>query len=103
MESEVNKNIDQARLFYTIFTISLVVGAGLILIGLDPIQTMIISMVISGILTPITIFILMKICNDPEVLGNYTNGRIINIVGWIAVIISASLVIAMTVTSIFPF
>ncbi|MBI5332049.1 MAG: divalent metal cation transporter [Candidatus Aenigmarchaeota archaeon] len=102
MESGVAKKLDKAKMFYAVFTISLVLGAGLILIGLDPIQTMLISMVISGILTPIIVFILMKICNDKEILGKYTNGRIANIIGWLTVAISAALVIAMFITLVFP-
>ncbi len=103
MESGVSKKLDKAKMFYAVFTISLALGAALILAGLDPIQTMVISMVISGILTPIIVYILMKMCNDKEVLGNYTNGKIVNIVGWLTVIISTLLVIAMLVSFIFPF
>ena len=95
LESGVNKKIKQATMFYSVFTLSLVIGASLILIGLDPIQTMIFSMVLSGLLTPIILYILMKMCNDKDILGNYTNNKISNIIGWMAIILSVSLIIIM--------
>ena len=101
MESGVGKKLEKAKLFYAIFTVSLMIGAGLILIGIDPIQTMVISMVISGILTPVIVALLMKMCNDKEILGQYTNGRLANIIGWLAVIISGSFVIGMPILSVF--
>lgn len=103
MESGVGKKLEKAKMFYTVFTISLASGAFLILIGLDPIQTAIISMVISGLLTPIIVYMLMKMCNNKDILGNYTNGKIINIIGWLTVGISAALVILMFGSFIFGF
>jgi NRAMP (natural resistance-associated macrophage protein)-like metal ion transporter len=95
LESGVDKTFSEAKAFYIVFTTSLMLGAFLILIGLDPIDTAVLSMVIAGFTTPVLVYLLMKMCNDKTILGEYTNGKITNAVGWLTVGVSLSLVLLM--------
>lgn len=93
VESGIDKKIKEAPVFYWIFLISLGIGAFIMLLGFDPISIMFLSMVISGILTPFMVFFLIKICNDSEIMGEHKNKRIVNIIAWITVFITALFVV----------
>lgn len=78
----LDKTLSQAQSFNIIMILSLVVGAGLVLLGLSPIQMLFYSQVLQGILTPILIIFLLKICNSKNIMGQHTNTRWDNFVGW---------------------
>jgi len=95
LESGVDHKPQDAPVFYFVFSISLAMGVAIMLMGFDPIQMMFLSMVMSGVLTPVLVAILLKICNDKDIMENYTNNWIINIIGYAIVAITAGFVILM--------
>ncbi|MCO4792141.1 MAG: Nramp family divalent metal transporter [Bacteriovoracaceae bacterium] len=73
-ESGVDKSFKEAPNFFTIFTALIVLGALAILIpGIDLFGILIWSQVINGILIPLILLFIIKLCNDPDVMGEYTN------------------------------
>ncbi|MDD0853922.1 divalent metal cation transporter [Halobacteriovorax sp. GB3] len=73
-ESGVDKSFDEAPHFFTIFTALIVIGAAMILIpGINLFNILIWSQVINGILIPIILLFIINLCNDPDVMGEYTN------------------------------
>jgi len=57
---------------------------------------MLFSQVVNGILLPVVIFYMLRIINDKSIMGEYTNGRFLNILAWLG----AGLVAAMSLTMV---
>ncbi len=93
----MEKILKQAKAFYVIITISLILGLSLIYIGLSPIKALNYSAIPDGLMVPVMIAIILHISNDKKNMGNYTNGKKANIFGFIALILMS----AAAVTSIF--
>jgi len=78
----LGKKFNQARQFYTIIIGSTFIGLLINFIGIDPIRALIYAAVINGVVAVPIIFIIMRIANDKNILGQKTNGLFSNIVGW---------------------
>ncbi len=92
-ESGVDKSLKEAPYFFTIFTTLIVFGAGMILIpGINLFKILIWTQVLNGILIPIILIYIVKLCNDPEIMGEYTNSSFYNMIcyGIIILMISAN-------------
>jgi len=95
LETGVSKTIKQAPIFNIIFAVTLIVGASIVLLGANPIQVMIISQVICGVVDPIIIFLLMRITNDKQYMGDKANGRLMNFWGWLTFVVLSIFVVLM--------
>jgi len=96
-ESGLNKGFSEARQFYILFTALTVIGAGFVLFkGIDLIAVMYISQVINGLVLPVVLLFILKLINDPKLMGTYTNSRFYNAICWI---ICASTVL-LTITAV---
>ena len=82
-ESGVGKKFREAPVFYWLYTILIVAGAGATLIPHFPfVKVILFSQVLNGVaLPPVLIFMLLLI-NKRELMGNYVNSRFFNIVAW---------------------
>jgi NRAMP (natural resistance-associated macrophage protein)-like metal ion transporter len=85
----------QARNFYIVIALSMLVGVGLSFSGIDPIRLLLWSAVANGILAPPLIIIVLVICNNPHVMGSFRNGRVLNIFGIIAALIMSGSALAL--------
>jgi len=82
-EAGLDKTLRQAPQFYGLFTGILVVGVGIVLIPDAPlIRISLVSQVINGLLLPVILYFMMRLVNDPEIMGERVNGRFSNLVGW---------------------
>jgi Mn2+/Fe2+ NRAMP family transporter len=71
----------QAARFHLTMIICLVVGLGVLLTGLDPVQITELSVVFSAIALPLTYLPILIVANDPEYMGEHVNGAVLNGVG----------------------
>lgn len=79
-DSGVDKSFKEAPNFFIIFTTLVVLGAVMVLIpGVDLFGILIWSQVINGILIPLILIFIINLCNDPDVMGEYTNSTFYNI------------------------
>jgi len=94
-ESGVGKRFSEAPVFYWLYTILIVAGAGVILIpNLPLVKISILSQVVNGIaVTPVLIFMLLLV-NKKELMGEYVNSRLYNVVAWITTVVMTALSIA---------
>jgi NRAMP (natural resistance-associated macrophage protein)-like metal ion transporter len=76
----------QAPGFYAVIALSTLVGAGLNLVGIDPITALYDTAVINGLISPPLLVILMLISSNRKIMGNRVNGRVSNILGWAATV-----------------
>ncbi len=81
-EQGLDKKFHQAKAFYTIVAISLLLGLSLNYIGISPIKALIYSAVLYGLTAPVIIAIILHISNNKKIMGKYTNGKTSNILGF---------------------
>jgi len=87
-EAGIDKKFSEAPQFYFLFTVIILIGAGIILIpGAPLIAITIWTQVINAILLPVVLICMMIIINDKEIMEDYTNNRLQNLIGWATTII----------------
>jgi NRAMP (natural resistance-associated macrophage protein)-like metal ion transporter len=85
-EAGIDKNWDEAREFYVLYTGILVISAVIILIPNAPlIDISIWSQVLNGILLPVVLVSMIILINNKKIMGSYTNKMYQNVIGWAAV------------------
>ncbi|NNJ32051.1 Nramp family divalent metal transporter [Lacrimispora defluvii] len=99
-EAGIDKKWNEAPQFYWLYTAILVISAGIILIPNVPlIQISLWSQRINGILLPVVLICMIIIVNKKDVMGDYVNKPISNIISWLTIILllglSATLVISL--------
>lgn len=52
-------------------------------IGLNPINVLVWAGIVQGFSTPPLLLLIMRMTNNPAIMGNRVNGRAINVLGWI--------------------
>ncbi len=80
----LSKKFGQAKQFYLIIVASTVIGLWINFTNIDPIKALIYTAVINGVVAVPMLFIIMRIANDKKILGDMTNKKVPNILGWIA-------------------
>jgi Mn2+/Fe2+ NRAMP family transporter len=83
----LDKKFHEAKGFYVIIAISLILGLSLNYVGISPIDALIYTAVLYGITAPVLIGIILHISNNREIMGEYVNSRISNVLGFAALII----------------
>jgi Mn2+/Fe2+ NRAMP family transporter len=56
-------------------------------IGITPIQSLIYTAILYGLTAPVLIAIILHISNNKEIMGEYVNGRLTNVLGFLALVI----------------
>ena len=77
--SEDARPRDAAR-FSLVYTVTLIVGALIVVIGVDPLAITLMSMALTAALLPIAIVPFLLLMNDPRYVGTHRNGWIGNTV-----------------------
>lgn len=98
-EAGIDKKFSEAPQFYTLFTFTILTGVGIILIPNAPLIAITIwTQVLNAVLLPVVLICMMLIINKPEIMGEYTNKKYQNIIGWttsiVLMLLSAVLVIS---------
>jgi NRAMP (natural resistance-associated macrophage protein)-like metal ion transporter len=95
-EAGVNNRIKDAPVFYALYTLLIVVGAGVILIPSFPlVQMILLSQVLNGILLPFVLIFMVLLINKYDLMGEWTNSRSANFVSWVTVAIMIGLTLAL--------
>ncbi len=98
-EAGLDRSVDEAPVFYGLFTAVLAASALVILIpGLPLIPVMVLSQVLNGILLPAVLVVILLLVNDRAVMGAHVNSPLANAVAVLTVagmvILSLLLVVA---------
>lgn len=86
-EQGLDKKFHEAKAFYVIIAVSLVLGLSLNYIGITPIQSLIYTAILYGLTAPVLIAIILHISNNKKIMGENVNGRLTNILGFAGLII----------------
>jgi Mn2+/Fe2+ NRAMP family transporter len=100
-ESGLDKKFHEAPVFYWLYTLIIVVGAGVLLVPRFPLaHIMVLSQVVNGIVLPFVLIFMLLLINDRELMGAHVNTRAFNVVAWLTVTVMIVLTLAMFVTQI---
>ena len=80
-EEGLDKKFHEARGFYIVIIVSLIIGLFIHYLGISPIQALIYSAILYGITSPVIIAIVLHISNNKKVMREFTNGKWSNILG----------------------
>jgi Mn2+/Fe2+ NRAMP family transporter len=102
-ESGVNRRFREAPIFYWLFTLLIVIGAGVILIpGFPLVKMILLSQVLNGILLPIVLIFMILLINKSELMGDWRNSPFYNLISWTTVVLMIGLTLALTGISLRP-
>ncbi len=76
-----DKKYHEAPGFYITMGLSLLVGLLIHFIGISPVQALIYTAVLYGVTAPVLIGLILHICNNREIMGDYTNNGWSNFFG----------------------
>ena len=101
-EAGLDNKFKEAPTFYTLYTLLIVVGAGLVLIPRAPLwKILIYSQVGNGVWLPIVLIFILLLINRRDLMGEYTNTWGFNLIAWASSIIMIILTLIAIYTSIF--
>ncbi len=86
-EQGLDKKFHEAKGFYLIITLSLILGLAMNYIGISPIKALIYTAVLYGITAPVLIGIILHISNNKKIMGKFVNSRTSNIMGFFALLL----------------
>jgi NRAMP (natural resistance-associated macrophage protein)-like metal ion transporter len=94
-EAGVNKRLREAPIFYFLYTLLIVVGAGVTLIPRFPLIRMILwSQVLNGMLLPFILIFMILLVNKKDLMGEWSNPKWFNFVSWVSVVFIIGLTLA---------
>jgi len=95
-ESGLDRRFSDAKVFYSIYTALIVIGAGIVLVPRMPlIKLMLLSQVANGILLPFVLYYMVKLVNRADLMGEYKNSRLANAVAVTTSVVMVVLTVAM--------
>lgn len=87
-----------AKQFYIIIAVATLAGMLINFIGINPIAALFWTAVINGVLAPPLLVLLMLVANNPKVMGERVNGRLLNLGGWITTLVMFAAALAFFLT-----
>src|SRR4029079_2978535 len=87
-----DKKYYQAKPFYWVVIVSLLIGLAINYVGINPVQALIYTAILYGITSPVLILIILHISNNKKVMGKFTNGKWSNILGVITLLLMTAAV-----------
>jgi Mn2+/Fe2+ NRAMP family transporter len=98
-ESGLNKKFREAPVFYWLYTVLIIAGAGVVLIPRLPlVYVLVLSQVVNGVVLPFVLVFMLLLTNDRELMGEHTNSRLFNVVAWTTVVVVIVMTLRMIVT-----
>jgi len=83
----LDKKFNEARAFYIVIILSLVIGLLINIMGISPMRALIYTAILYGVTSPVMIAVVLHIGNNKKIMNNFTNSRFSNILGGITFIV----------------
>ena len=94
-KGNLDKKFNQAKPFYIVIIISLIVGLLINEIGISPIKALLYTAILYGLTSPVLIGILLHIANNKKIMKSHTNGKLSNVLGFITLIVMTAAAITL--------
>jgi Mn2+/Fe2+ NRAMP family transporter len=103
-ESGIDKRPHEAPAFYSLYTGLIILGGLAVLVLSEARQVPIIlfSQVANGILLPMVLIFMLRLCNREDLMGRYRNTRTFNIIAWATCIIIILLTLLLVISAFIP-
>ncbi len=98
----LGKTANQARGFYAVIALATGVGMLLNFLHINPIQALVYSAIINGVVAVPLLIVLLLIANNRKIMGAQTNGPLANIVGIATTLAMMAAAVGMFVTFFLP-
>ncbi|MGA2715137.1 MAG: divalent metal cation transporter [Bryobacteraceae bacterium] len=96
-ESGVNHRWREAPVFYWLYTLLIVVGAGIVLLPrFSMVQMILLSQVLNGMLLPVILIFMLLLINRKNLMKEWINPPAYNVVAWTTVAIVIGMTLALT-------
>lgn len=100
-ESGLDKRFDEAPAFYWLYTLLIVLGAGVLLVPRLPlVYVTVLSQVANGVVLPLVLIFMLLLTNDRELMGSHVNSRTFNVIAWATVVVTIVMTLAMVASQI---
>ena len=86
----LNKKFHEAKGFYVVMVISILVAICINFTGISPVRALVITAIIYGLTAPLLIFVILLVSNNKKIMGDYTNKPWTNIFGIAAFLLMVS-------------
>jgi NRAMP (natural resistance-associated macrophage protein)-like metal ion transporter len=96
--ASLSQKLSRAHGFYGIITVATLIGLMINFIGIDPIQALVVSAVINGIVAVPLILVIARVANNADIMGEYRSGRLSNVLLWVTFICMGAAAIGMIAT-----
>ena len=94
-ESGVGKKFGEAKAFYWLYTALIVAGGAVVLIpNLPLVKIAVLSQVVNGIVLPFVLIFMILLINKKELMAEYVNSRLFNVIAWATTVLMIGLTIA---------
>lgn len=90
----INKTYQEAPQFFIIYTVLILLGAGLVLVpNLSLYSIMLLSQVLNGVLLPPILISILLLSHDEKIMGNYQNKGFYYAIAWIFTVLIITLTV----------
>ena len=102
IKHSLHRKFRDAKAFYASYTLVVLLAAGIVLVPAAPLGLLTTAVqALAGVLLPSASVFLLLLCNDPEVLGPWTNPRWLNVLAGVIIAILLMLSGTLVVTTLF--
>ena len=91
----LDKKFHEAKGFYGVMMVSLILGLCMNFLGISPIQALVYTAILYGVTAPVLIAIILHIANKKSIMGKYKNGLFSNITGFITLALMTAAAVAL--------
>jgi len=98
----LDANPGRAKQFYGVIVGATVVGMLINFIGINPIDALFWTAVINGFVAPPLLVLIMLVSNNRSIMRARTNGRGLNVLGWLATALMSLAAVALVLTTWWP-
>ncbi len=103
-EAGINKKINEAPQFYALFTFIILVSVIIILIPNAPLIAITIwSQIINAMLLPVVLISMITMVNNKKIMGEFTNNKFQNSVGWLTTIVLITLTVMLIISPLLSY
>jgi NRAMP (natural resistance-associated macrophage protein)-like metal ion transporter len=83
----LDKKFGEAKAFYVVVILSLVIGLLINILGISPMKALIFTAVLYGVTSPVMIAVVLHIGNNKKIMAEFTNSRLSNFLGIVTLVV----------------
>jgi NRAMP (natural resistance-associated macrophage protein)-like metal ion transporter len=101
-EAGLDRKFEEAPTFYSLYTLLIVIGAGIILIPNVPLlKILVLSQVANGVWLPVVLIFILLLINRRDLMGAHVNTLTFNVIAWASSVLMIILTLILMYVSIF--